>query len=253
MNSCYLLSGCRFLSNLTRMTSSVTRHSISVRGCPTEVLTLGQTLSENPSNLILIIPGNPGVASYYTNFMETIYDGMGKTHSVWVVSHAGHCRFPHLSLLPGETYSLKQQMDHKIAFLEDYLPQGANITLVGHSIERLKEVVLSWYFGPEVSECSVRATKELLHPQLVNNVLFMAYTELMEVNEADVDTINKHKDRITLYYGATDGWVPTTYRDELKQKVEGVSAHLCEKGYKHAFVLCHSQQVGELLVQLIKS
>ncbi|KAK3895159.1 hypothetical protein Pcinc_001125 [Petrolisthes cinctipes] len=308
----------RFLSNLTRMTSSVTRHSISVRGCPTEVLTLGQTLSENPSNLILIIPGNPGITSYYTDFMETIYDGMGKTHSVWIVSHAGHCISPHLSIWPDteQVYSLKQQIDHKIAFLEDYLPQGSNITLVGHSIgshiilniikhfeavskfsfihsylffptiermkatsngqilwpilylrwlvvflaacvyilpERLKEVVLSLYFGPEVAACSVRATKELLHPQLLNNVLFMAYTELMEVNEADVDTVNKHKDKITLYYGATDGWVPTTYRDELKQKVEGVSAHLCEKGYKHAFVLCYSQQVGELLVQLIKS
>lgn len=216
-----------------------------------------------------------------------------------------------------KVYDLEQQVDHKIAFVEDHLPQGTNVTLVGHSIgahiilriikhfesvskfssihnyllfptiermktspngrvlwpildylrwlvvfltvfayvlpERLKDAILALYFGSNVAACSVRATKELLHPRLVQNVLFMAYNELKEVNDADVDTISRHKDRITLYYGATDGWVPTTYRDELKQKVEGVSAFLCDKGYKHAFVLCHSQPVGELLVQFIKS
>ena len=37
---------------------------------------------------VFIIPGNPGVADYYDEFMKTLH---GLTYTpVWAVSHAGH-------------------------------------------------------------------------------------------------------------------------------------------------------------------
>ncbi|XP_069182433.1 lipid droplet-associated hydrolase-like [Procambarus clarkii] len=299
---------------------SVTRHEILVRGKPTEVLSLGQSLNENPENVILIIPGNPGVASYYINFMQTIYASLKDTHSVWTISHAGHCHTSHISAWPdnNHVYDLEEQIHHKIAFIQDHIPQQANVTLIGHSIgcqiilkilkyfesnsevtvvrsfllfptvERMKstpngkcfwpmlnylrwfiifltaclcvlpvkarEKMLRCYFrGRKVADCSVQATIQLFSPKVIQNVLWMAYNELVQVCEVDAETINKHKDKIVFYYGATDGWCPQVYRDELKLKVEGVNALLCKDGYQHAFVLEFSEPMGQKIVEWVKS
>lgn len=45
------------LRNLVQMSANVTRHKVVVRGCPTEVLCVGQSLQEAPENLVLLVPG----------------------------------------------------------------------------------------------------------------------------------------------------------------------------------------------------
>ncbi|KAG7168897.1 lipid droplet-associated hydrolase-like [Homarus americanus] len=302
------------------MAASVARHEVLVRGRPTEVLTLGQSINENPENIILIIPGNPGLASYYIRFMETIHASLKSTHALWTVSHAGHCHTSHMTYCPDtiHVYNLEDQIAHKIAFIQDHIPKGAKVTLVGHSIGcqiilrilkyfesnsevavvknyllfptvermkitpngrrmwpmlcyfrwlvvlltaclwllpvRVKERLLKLYFrGRKVADCSFQATIQLFHPKVMQNVLWMAYNELMQVCDVDTVTIDKHKDNIVLYYGATDGWCPQIYRDDLKAKIEGVSAILCEDGYQHAFVLEYSEPVGRKIVNWIKT
>lgn len=306
------------LRKVAQMSANVTRHKVVVRGCPTEVLCVGQSLLDTPENVVLFIPGNPGVASYYTNAMQNLYTLLGGSHAVWTVSHAGHClALP--SLWPGyqHVYDLEQQVEHKVAFLEDHLPQGTRVTLVGHSIGchiilrllnhfenspnvmvsrsfllfptiermkvspngrrlwpvlcylrwlvvllvwavsllpgKLKDTILQWHFGEEVAQCSVGATRELLHARVVQNMLWMAYNELLQVVELDVETVRRHKNKILLYYGASDGWCPQSYWKEIKAQVDGVEALLCDDGSQHAFVLRHSRPVAEKLARWIKS
>lgn len=214
-------------------------------------------------------------------------------------------------------YDLEQQVEHKVAFLEDHLPQGTRVTLVGHSIGchiilrllnhfenrnditisrsfllfptiermkvspngmrlwpvlqylrwfvvllvwavsllpgKLKDTILRWHLGEDVAPCCIGATRELLHARVVQNMLWMAYNELLQVVELDLDTVRRHKDKILLYYGAADGWCPQKYCEDLRARVEGVEALLCEEGYKHAFVLHHSKQMAEKLARWIKS
>ena len=64
-----------------------------INGVPTKVLTLGCDIKTQQSStlkqLILIIPGNPGLASYYEDFMQKLHHDL-KGVPVWTVAHAGH-------------------------------------------------------------------------------------------------------------------------------------------------------------------
>jgi hypothetical protein len=54
---------------------------------------------------------------------------------------------------------------------------------------------------------------------VVNNALFMAGTEMREIQELDHDTINLHASKIYGFYGRTDGWVPLDHYSEMKEKL----------------------------------
>ncbi|XP_045116892.1 lipid droplet-associated hydrolase-like isoform X2 [Portunus trituberculatus] len=289
---------------------AVTKHSLMLSGRPTEVLCVGQGLQEAPQHLVLFIPGNPGVASYYKRTMEHLYSLMGGSHSVWAVSHAGHCvNLP--SLWPGNQhiYNLEEQIQHKITFLETHIPAGTKLTLVGHSIgckiilrllqhfenhpsisitqsyllfptiERMKvspngvklwpvlkylrwfvvmlvcvvcilpgkilDALLRLYFGSSTYECCVDATKELLNPRVVQNMLWMARDELEKVVDLDVDVLRRHRDKVVLYYGASDAWCPVQYWEGVREQVPGVRAELCDRGTPHAFVLRYAEPIAE--------
>lgn len=60
---------------------------------PTRVVTWGKWIEEpftedEGKELILCIPGNPGVTKFYENFLQTVYDKV-KT-PIWIVGHSGH-------------------------------------------------------------------------------------------------------------------------------------------------------------------
>lgn len=44
---------------------------------------------EKIKEIVLLIPGNPGICGYYTTFCSTIFNELEKEIPVWVVSHAG--------------------------------------------------------------------------------------------------------------------------------------------------------------------
>lgn len=117
------------------MAGLLQRKELLVGKRPTEFLCVGPSFEENPSDIVLIIPGNPGVIGYYTSFMKTIYMTLKGTHAVWAVSHAGHCCTTYSTSQFGkDVYDLKDQVRHKIDFIRDFVPKGAKVTLVGHSI-----------------------------------------------------------------------------------------------------------------------
>ncbi|XP_028061054.1 uncharacterized protein LOC114264571 isoform X3 [Camellia sinensis] len=43
--------------------------------------------AEDPSLHVLFIPGNPGVISFYTDFLENLYELLGGTASITAVGH----------------------------------------------------------------------------------------------------------------------------------------------------------------------
>ncbi|KAK8379192.1 hypothetical protein O3P69_019204 [Scylla paramamosain] len=213
---------------------AVTKHSLVMRGWPTEVLCVGQGLQEAPQHLVLFIPGNPGVASYYRRTMEHLYNLLGGSHSVWTVSHAAHCvNLP--SLWPGyqHVYSLEDQIQHKITFLETHIP--------------------CWHQANTPYECCIDATKELLNARVVQNMLWMAKDELDKVVDLDVDVVRRYRDKLVLYYGASDAWCPVQYWEGVRERVPEVEAVLCEDGTQHAFVLRHAEPVAEKLAHWMGS
>ena len=86
--------------------------------------------------------GNPGLSSYYEDFMARLYQDLGEKVSVWAVSHFGH-DFPKDPVLAREIpslsdnrdlFTLKGQTQHKVDFIKEYVPKDTKVTLVGHSI-----------------------------------------------------------------------------------------------------------------------
>lgn len=87
------------------------------------------------------------------------------------------------------------------------------------------------------SECSVRATLDLLRYPVVKDIYHLFYTECLEVLDLDAPALIEHVDRVRLYYGATDGWSPLSHYRELVDRVAGVRAEVDSQGTPHAFVL----------------
>ncbi|KAL0316062.1 UNVERIFIED_CONTAM: Lipid droplet-associated hydrolase [Sesamum radiatum] len=102
---------------------------INVSGFKTDLMEIP---SHDPALHVLFIPGNPGVISFYTDFLELLYESLGGTASVTAIGHISHSEKNWES---GRLFSLQEQIDHKISFIEQELQDvEVPIVLVGHSI-----------------------------------------------------------------------------------------------------------------------
>lgn len=110
---------------------------ISVGSTPTHIATWGIGKTEEIQKceeLVLLIPGNPGLIGYYNEFLDTIYKTLKMP--LCVISHAGH-DLPIGGVPPVEekqSYDLEFQTQHKINFINKYVPSSVRLYLVGHSI-----------------------------------------------------------------------------------------------------------------------
>ncbi|KAI5477341.1 hypothetical protein MNV49_006483 [Pseudohyphozyma bogoriensis] len=100
--------------------------------------------STSPRITILFIPGNPGLVSYYTSFLERILDTLPPSTQAYAVGHLAHSpsATPRKRTPPPE--QLQAQVKHKVEWIdglaksEDFgLPgsgKNTRLVLVGHSI-----------------------------------------------------------------------------------------------------------------------
>ncbi|CAA7396976.1 unnamed protein product [Spirodela intermedia] len=88
--------------------------------------------SEEPLLHILFIPGNPGIPSFYKEFIEAIYEIFEGSVSITAICHLSHTKE---SCANGRTFSLQDQINHKVDFINQELQDtGIPIVMVGHSI-----------------------------------------------------------------------------------------------------------------------
>lgn len=101
----------------------------NVSGCATELL---EVRSEDPALHVLFIPGNPGIVTYYKDFVESLYDQLGGSASVTAVGHISHSKKDWEN---GRFFSLQEQIDHKVEFMRQEMQNSRTpLLLVGHSI-----------------------------------------------------------------------------------------------------------------------
>ncbi|XP_033149693.1 lipid droplet-associated hydrolase-like isoform X1 [Drosophila busckii] len=117
---------------------------VDVNSIPTHIITWGKCIEESLDNVqevVICIPGNPGLPGFYTEFGGTLQQQLGLTGRdlpVWVIGHAGHYDPPEAEVpqLTGneELFNLNGQVTHKIEFIKKYIPRHVKIHLIGHSI-----------------------------------------------------------------------------------------------------------------------
>lgn len=101
----------------------------NVDGHITEILDLR---AEKPSLQVLFIPGNPGIVSFYKDYVEAVYELLDRKATVTAIGHIAHTSEDWEN---GRLFSLQEQISHKIEYIkEELLPQHIPILLAGHSI-----------------------------------------------------------------------------------------------------------------------
>ncbi|XP_051228425.1 uncharacterized protein [Lolium perenne] len=97
----------------------------------TELLEI-RSREPSPPLHVLVIPGNPGIVGFYKDFVEALYENLGGQASVTAIGHISHGQ---KDCERGRLFSLQEQIDHKVDFLEkEVLHTEQSIILVGHSI-----------------------------------------------------------------------------------------------------------------------
>ncbi|XP_066583181.1 lipid droplet-associated hydrolase [Prorops nasuta] len=118
---------------------------IQCNGVQTQVIAEGrwieETAPEGSKDIVLVIPGNPGVPEFYEGFLKAIRSRISEDIPIWIVGHAGHVQPPGELLLamPRDSegkhyYDMTGQLQHKTEFIKKYIPANAKVHLIGHSI-----------------------------------------------------------------------------------------------------------------------
>ncbi|CAD6215884.1 GSCOCG00000700001-RA-CDS [Cotesia congregata] len=134
-------------------------------GVQTHVMTEGRWVEEGLSqtgskDLVIVIPGNPGIPSFYSGFIKSLKSRLPSETPVWTVGHAGHVQPPKNLCFMSEddsdkpVYTLQDQLEHKVAFIKQYVPKDAKLHLVGHSIGSW--CILQLLKDPEIAKQVVR-------------------------------------------------------------------------------------------------
>lgn len=117
----------------------------------------------------------------------------------------------------------------------------------------LKFLMVSIYFWcSSTPKHFIGTTLQYLRPTVLEKVVFLAKQEMDRVVDLDIDIVTENKDLLKLYYGATDGWVPVKYYEDLKKRVPGIDASLDEHQTAHAFVLKSSEQIAKIVGEMVQ-
>jgi len=113
--------------------ASTNLHSrtVLVTSIPTQVITVPAS-TRHAQLQVVVIPGNPGTASFYTAFMLMLHERFSGQATVLAVSHAGHEE----GSPADKAWTLECQVQHKLDFLLQHvlLPGRPPAVLVCHSI-----------------------------------------------------------------------------------------------------------------------
>ena len=114
----------------------------------------------------------------------------------------------------------------------------------------LKEAIVSCKVSKS-SSC-FQAVLDFLNRVCVANVCFMGFTELLEVNDADMTSLKRFANKIRFYNGSNDPWCPLGYPKSLKEKLPELQIEICQKNIPHAFVLGRSEDMANIIYNWYK-
>lgn len=132
-----------------------------------------------------------------------------------------------------------------------YLP----VFLISLLPEPLKNCLVRLALGSirSLDQTVIKPTVGLLSGDCAANAMYMGGQEMKIVLGRDNATIKKHLNKLIFYYGATDHWCPVEYYHDIKRDFPDGDFRLCERGYRHAFVLDAGAEVAEMVVEWISA
>lgn len=86
---------------------------------------------------------------------------------------------------------------------------------------------------------------------MLKRVLNTLQEELEKVEELDISTIKKYRQKMVFYYGSYDGLCPKNFLFELKDKLPEVQAYLCKDELHHVYVTHTSVQMAQIMKKMM--
>lgn len=108
----------------------------------------------NCKKAVVLIPGNPGIIRFYDGFLESLYEQCGRTLPLFGIQHAGHGSLDNNTISNNASYNLTEQIEHKVAFIEEYFPSDCQLILIGHSIGAYIILKLLEHYGAKQKKIS---------------------------------------------------------------------------------------------------
>ncbi|KAK8767993.1 hypothetical protein V5799_005227 [Amblyomma americanum] len=100
---------------------------------------------------------------------------------------------------------------------------------------------------------SLRGAVNYFRPECLMACFVFTRDIIQNVRERDNETIARHADKLTVYYGQNDHWSPVEYYDDMRRTFPEADVRLCERGFRHAFVLDRSVDVGCMVREWIET
>uniref|UniRef100_A0A914Q7F5 Lipid droplet-associated hydrolase n=1 Tax=Panagrolaimus davidi TaxID=227884 RepID=A0A914Q7F5_9BILA len=104
-----------------------------------------------------------------------------------------------------------------------------------------------------IPECVIESTAETISSPVTQNIIHLANNEFQIVKNHD-DTLfpNEYRDRIILYYGKNDGWVPESCVEEKIERLGKSCVMIDNNGSDHAFVNLNGDFMAKTVVSLFE-
>ncbi|KAK5640810.1 hypothetical protein RI129_009357 [Pyrocoelia pectoralis] len=240
---------------------------LDIYGVPTRVQTWGRWVEESytkpePENIVLCIPGNPGLA-----FIDTYVPKNARIHFV------GHSIGAYIILEILKKSWIRENTDGAYLLFPaiEYMAQTKNGWYMVNVIQYLVRLILllTWIFTLlpfvlqyllikgyiifySVLNTHLETIIDFLRPDVLDKVFYLAVDEMYKVKERATNVLLENKRKIKLYYGANDRWSPQKYCKQLKRDIPDIDAEICTRNFEHAFVLRHPEQVAVMVSSWIK-
>ena len=108
-----------------------------VGGLKTQVLEFNTDSFDGDSEDIahvVFIPGNPGIVGAYRPFLKSLSQKTDRKLRIASVSYPGHDNSGLPEKVESGMYSLEEQIEHKMAFINETVPPKSRLVLIGHSL-----------------------------------------------------------------------------------------------------------------------
>lgn len=88
-------------------------------------------------------------------------------------------------------------------------------------------------------------------PGVMEKSLFLTNESNEMFDTLDDNLITKQRKMLILYYGTNDGWVPVSYYQDMKNKIQNVDARLDSHGMEHNFQFKSSETMAFVVKEMI--
>ncbi len=103
------------------------------------------------------------------------------------------------------------------------------IHLISHLPESLQRAIAAWHMKESVSEKSLTAALKNIEPRVVYSCMLMGMHEMEEILHIDQSFLRTVDERLTWYFGATDGWVTMDHAKDVQAVCGRSDVHFCQE------------------------